>query len=125
MNNKKSLTSHYFIGIILTVIFIVIATKLKAQIMFDSLNNLKVGINYKPTKYKSGFEYTTNHQEKAILLKWVYSHNEMGIKIYRWRVKIKKFGISAIVWTDDCWIDLSTNKAYLDKQKNEIIYYFE
>lgn len=86
----------------------------------------KLGIDAKPTKYEPGFEYTTNHGEKATLIKWVYVGDSFnGVEEYRWRVLVEKGGFAAVVWTDDCWIDVSIGKAYLDEKQHKIIYYEE
>lgn len=89
----------------------------------DSLNKLKVSSDFKPTRYKSGFTYYDNKGVKNTLLKWVKVGTWFGVDTYRWRVKAEFLGVSALVWTDDCWIDVYTQKAYLNERTHKIVYY--
>lgn len=87
----------------------------------DSLNKLKVGTDFKPTNYSKGFEYLNNQGQKSTLLNYEKVTTMYGVDIYRWQIRIA-FGVSAIGWTDDCWIDVALGKAYLDANINKIIY---
>lgn len=80
---------------------------------------------YKPAKrgetnYKAGFVYHDSRGIKCTLIKWV----NLGMD-YRWKTKFEQHGVSAYGWSDDCWIDLYTGKAYLDEQTNQFVYYSE
>lgn len=112
---------------LLIVIFIFLSIEnLNAQIMIseaDSLNALKVGSDFKPTKYKAGFKYTTQRGEKMTLIEYIKDGQLFGVDLYRWRVKIEWLGVSVVAWTDDCWIDVATKKAYLNEKLHKIIYY--
>lgn len=90
----------------------------------DSLNNLKVGINDQPTKYKKGFKFLDSNGVYFELLKYVPCSTDIfGVVIYRWRVKMSTGITSAHGWTDDVWIDIYTGKAHLDSAKRNVIYY--
>lgn len=70
----------------------------------DSLNKLKVGIDYKPTKYKSGYVFYEQHGAKVTLLRWVHEGaKSFGVYQYRWRcrIEIERIGGSALCWFDD------------------------
>lgn len=89
----------------------------------DSLNKLKVSINFKPTKYKPGFVYYDNNGFPTTLLSWVKAGSLYGVDTYRWRIKINLMGgVETLAYTDDCWIDVRTGKAYIDKDY-QIKYY--
>jgi predicted small secreted protein len=89
----------------------------------DSFNKLKVGIEFKPTAYKEGFTFYDDRGVKATLLKWTYNGKMFGVDTYRWRTNWEYAGVSSLGWTDDCWIDLYTGKAYYDKKNMKIVYY--
>lgn len=89
----------------------------------DSLNKLKVGIDYKPTKHKPGFGYWADGH-KIVLEEWKCVGEGFinpRLKEYRWRCREYYFGQVIHIWTDDCWIDLYTGKSYYDDQKQRII----
>lgn len=84
------------------------------------------------TKYKSGFTYYDDHGVKTTLIKWEnvsQAYYENRIKVYpalwRWSTKLEFAGvvIKGKTWTDDCWIDVYTGKAYLDEKKHQVVYY--
>lgn len=92
--------------------------------MCDSLNKLKVdAISMKPTVYKVGFSFTNQRGEHWKLLEWKKNGEIMGVDAYRWWCEVKWLGITTNMWTDDCWIDVATKKAYLNEQTHKIIYY--
>lgn len=93
------------------------------QHLIDSLNKLKVSNDFKPTNYKAGFTYYDNRGCKNTLLKWTFVGKWFGVNIYRWRIKCEWLGVTALAWTDDCWIDVYTQKAYLNERTHKIVYY--
>lgn len=77
----------------------------------------------KISKYEPGFSYRDNRGAKITLLEWIkIDHSLMNDK-YRWRIKCELLGIETLAWTDDCWIDLYTGKAFLNEQTHQITYY--
>jgi hypothetical protein len=74
------------------------------------------------TNYKEGFSYYEPGRidVKVTLLKW----DKRGID-YSWRTKVEVLGTTTYGWTDDEWIDLYTDKSFLNAQTHEIIYYDE
>jgi hypothetical protein len=78
------------------------------------------------SKYEKGFTYFDDRGTKITLLEWVNVFNDStnpNSILYRWKVKCEAFGIISEAWTDDCWIDVYTKKAFLNKQTNKILYY--
>ena len=78
------------------------------------------------TSYKPGFKYWDyNSQVWVTLLKWQKIPASHGFPpIWRWRTRlVNKFGftIKEKTWTDECWIDLNTGKAYYDEEHLRII----
>ena len=69
----------------------------------DSLNKLKVGIDFKPTKYKAGYVFYEQHGAKVTLLRWVGQSQMYGVVTHRWscRIEIKGVSGSAMCWFDD------------------------
>lgn len=89
----------------------------------DSLDNLKWGIDHKPTTYHSGFVYTEQWGIKCILIDYVPVGRDMfGILEFRWIVglnweaDIKK--PLELAYTDDVWIDVATGKGFIN-EKNQ------
>ena len=66
------------------------------------------------TKYEAGFTYYDTSGIKCTLIKW---NGE------RWETLFEERGIGAMGFTDDCWIDLYTKKAFLNEQTHQITYY--
>jgi hypothetical protein len=66
------------------------------------------------TKYDAGFTYYDTRGCKCTLLEWTNG---------RWRTSFEWLGVTAEGWTDDCWIDLYTGKAFLNEQIHQIVYY--
>ncbi len=89
----------------------------------DSLNKLKVNDDFKQTAYSVGFTYYNEQGLKTTLIKWVKTGTWLGVDMYRWRIKIEFGSQNILAWTDDCWIDVATGKAYLNTQLHKIIYY--
>ena len=92
----------------------------------DSINKLKVGVDNKPTKYKPGFTYYNDCGNKITLIEYKKVATDFyGIDDYRWRALSEMVGteIKYLIWTDDCWIDLYTDKAYYDRRNHKIVYY--
>lgn len=82
---------------------------------------LNVNAQYKKapegkTNYKKGFTYHNNRGEKCTLIAFING---------RWKTKFQIYGVYAIGWTDDCWIDIATGKAFLNEQTHQIVYYDE
>jgi hypothetical protein len=73
------------------------------------------------TNYKAGFSYYDSRGTKCTLIKW----ESIGMGFYRWKTRFEQFGISSMGWTDDCWIDLYTGKAFLNERTHQITYYDE
>jgi hypothetical protein len=73
------------------------------------------------TNYKKGFSYYNTSGVKCTLIRW----ENVGMDGYRWKTKFEQFGVSAMGWTDDRWIDLYTGKAFLNERTNQITYYDE
>lgn len=78
---------------------------IESKQIIDSLNKLKVNMDFKPTKYKSGFIYYDKKGYKNTLINWVKVGEILGVDVYRWTVKIEIAGVSALAWTDDYWIN--------------------
>lgn len=75
---------------------------------------------YGKTNYKAGFVYYDSRGTKCTLIKWI----SLGID-YRWKTKFEQFGVSSYGWTDDCWLDVATKKAFINEQTHKIVYYDE
>lgn len=73
---------------------------------------------YTDSRYKSGFVFY-EHGTKVTLLKWI----DVGHGMYRWKANFQLGNISGIGYTDDCIIDLYTDKAYIDTRRQKIIPY--
>jgi len=75
------------------------------------------------TNYKAGFSYYEpgRIEVKVTLLKW----EKRGVE-YQWRTKVECLGKTVLGgWTNDSWIDLYTDKAFLNAQTHQIVYYDE
>ena len=79
----------------------------------------KANMDFKTTKYKAGFSYYDNRGIKNTLLKWI----KVDANLYRWSIKCEWMGVTELAWTDDCWIDVYTKKAYLNERTHKIVYY--
>lgn len=75
------------------------------------------------TKYKPGFTFYDDYGTKITLVKWEEIPLMSWRTIHRWRARFERGGYSALGWTDDCWIDLYTGKAYYDRRNHRIVYY--
>lgn len=83
-----------------------------------------VKAEFRKTNYKPGFTYYDSRGIKCTLIKW----EKVGGMIAnerRWRAKFECMGETSYGWTDDCWIDLYTGKAFLNERNHQIIYYDE
>lgn len=76
------------------------------------------------TNYKKGFSYYDSRGVKCTLVKWE-KQGQFPFSEYRWKTRFEFMGVSTTGWTDDCWIDLYTGKAFLNEQTHEITYYDE
>lgn len=70
------------------------------------------------SRYEKGFSFYDNRGAKLTLVEW----GMYGFK-YRWRCKIEWMGVTAEAYTDDCWIDVYTEKAFLNERTHQIVYY--
>jgi hypothetical protein len=122
----KNAKKQVFIMVVLSLFFVASANAQKFKFsdgLCDTLNKLQVGINFEPTKYKSGFNYKNESGFKVTLLNYLKIYNKFGVDIYRWQVLIQIKGDQEIItFTDDYWIDIASNKAYYDIMKAEIVY---
>ncbi len=74
-----------------------------------ALENITIGIDYKPTIYEQGDKFiNSDYGHIWELIEWVYVFTDsFNIDVYRWKIKIHnpRIDIEINAWTDDCWLD--------------------
>ena len=106
--------------LLLLIILLLNVNIMSSQENYKDNDIIKVIIDsqeYK-TKYKPGFSYYDNRGCKCTLIKWV----DVGMG-FRWKTKFEWLGVTCYGWTDDCWIDVYTKKAFVNERTHQIVYY--
>ncbi len=74
------------------------------------------------TNYKTGFSY---YEPGRIDVKVTLIEFHKDRDGRPWKMKVECMGTIVYGWTDDSWIDLYTDKAFLNAQTHQIVYYDE